>query len=80
MLPAELEPFQYIEGEEPIQMPRPDERHFRTAAKKLSGLINKSQQQAAFAAQNLEDMVMYDVDYETCGECARKINLAGHYT
>ena len=42
-------------------MPKPDERNSRTAAKK-SGLIKTPQQQSAFAAQNLEDMVMYDVE------------------
>ncbi len=42
-------------------MPKPDERNSRTAARK-SGLIKTPAQQSAFAAQNLEDMVMYDVE------------------
>jgi hypothetical protein len=61
-------------------MPKPDERNSRTAARK-SGLVKTPQQQSAFAAQNLEDMVMYDVERDdNCGECGRKFNLPGHYT
>jgi hypothetical protein len=48
-------------SEEPLMMPRPDERQARTAAKK-SGLLKAPPQQAAFAAQNLEDMLIYDTD------------------
>jgi len=33
----------------------------------------------AFASQNLENMVMYDIDRELCGECGRKISLVGHF-
>jgi hypothetical protein len=56
-----VEVYQYTPSEEPIMMPRPDERQARTAAKK-SGLVKAPPQQAAFAAQNLEDMLIYDAD------------------
>ena len=39
-------------------MPRPDERQFKVAMKK-SVTVKPLPQQAAFAAQNLEDMVGY---------------------
>ena len=74
-----MEYYQCKEGEDPMKMPQPDERNIKTAPRKP--VVNKAtQQQSAFAAQNLEDMVMYDVDREDCGECSRKINLVGHYT
>jgi len=73
-----LEPYQYVASDEPIQMPKPDEGKARTAAKK-SGFSKAPQQQSAFAAQNLEDMVMYDVDKDRCCECDRNMTLAGHY-
>jgi len=73
-----LEPYQYVASDEPIQMPKPDEGKARTAAKK-SGFAKAPQQQSAFAAQNLEDMVMYDVDKDRCCECDRNMTLAGHY-
>jgi hypothetical protein len=56
-----VEAFQYVGGDEPIMMPKPDERQARTAAKR-SGLVKAPPQQAAFAAQNLEDMLIYDAD------------------
>ena len=56
-----MEVYQYMASEEPLMMPRPDERQARTAAKK-SGLLKAPPQQAAFAAQNLEDMLIYDTD------------------
>ena len=59
-------------------MPRPDERTFKTAARK--NVMIKAQQQAAFAAQNLEDMVMYDVEQEDCGECGKKLVQKAHYS
>lgn len=58
-------------------MPKPDERLARTAARR-SGLV-KAQQQSAFAAQNLEDMVMYDVEQEDCGECGKKLSAKSHF-
>ena len=79
LLKLDVEYYQCKEGEDSIKMPQPDERNIKTAPRKP--VINKAtQQQSAFAAQNLEDMVMYDVDREDCGECSRKINLMGHYT
>ena len=33
----------------------------------------------AFRSQNLENMVMYDIDRELCGECGRKISIVGHF-
>ena len=56
-----VEVFQYVATDEPIMMPKPDERQARTAAKR-SGLVKAPPQQAAFAAQNLEDMLIYDAD------------------
>ncbi len=73
----DLETYSYSGHEEPIQMPKPDERKARNAARK-SGLV-KATQQSAFAAQNLEDMLMYDVDNEDCGECGRKMVGKDHY-
>ena len=52
----DIEPYQYVATDEPIQMPKPDERFIKTAAKK-SFAIKSLPQQAAFAAQNLEDLV-----------------------
>ena len=40
----------------PIQMPLPDERQLKVAMKRSTS-VKPLQQQAAFAAQNLEDMV-----------------------
>ena len=52
---------------------------FRLAPK---GTIKKmgSVQQTSFAAQNLEDLAMYDVDNShACKECERKMVVMGHY-
>jgi len=49
-------------------------------AVKKSVLIPRPPQQSAFAAQNLEDMVMYDVSSDKCCECDRGMTVAGHYT
>jgi hypothetical protein len=57
----DVEVYELGPSEEAIKMPKPDERNSRTAAKK-SGLVKTPQQQSAFAAQNLEDMVMYSVE------------------
>ena len=65
--------------EEPIKIPRPDERSVKYAPKKF-GVVKPPKQQSAFAAQNLEDLAFYDVDTEDCGECGRKITYPGHYT
>ena len=74
-----LEMYQYLANEIPIKMPRPDERGMRLAPK---GIIKKlgSVQQTSFAAQNLEDLAMYDVDgAHNCKECERKMVTTGHY-
>merc|ERR1712223_2252412 len=39
-----------------------------------------NQQHGAFAAQDLENVVFYDIDREECGECNRKMGVAGHFT
>ena len=57
----DVEPNELGHPEEAIRMPKPDERNSRLAAKK-SGLVKTPQQQSAFAAQNLEDVVMYNVE------------------
>jgi len=75
----ELELYQYAASDEPIMMPKPDEKQIRMAVKK-SVLIPRPPQQSAFAAQNLEDMVMYDVSSDKCCECDRSMTVAGHYT
>ena len=37
-------------------------------------------QQTAFAAQNLEDLAMYDIDQDnSCMECAKKFMSTGHF-
>ena len=66
-------------GDAAIQMPRPDESKAKVASRK-SGLVKPSQQ-AAFAAQNLEDLMMYEVENENvCGECTKRFNSKGHFT
>ena len=42
--------------------------------------ISANPPHGAFASQNLENMAIYDVDREDCGECQRKMNLGGHFT
>ena len=66
--------------EEPTQMPKPDERTVRTAAKKNVHVRNPAQQ-SAFAAQNLEDMLIFDIDQDVdaCGECKKRMATIGHY-
>ena len=61
LLVADVEPNDVGPSEEPIKMPKPDERNSRQAAKR-SGMVKTPQQQSAFAAQNLEDVVMYNVE------------------
>ena len=72
-----LETYQYLANETAIRMPQPEERGMKIAPKrpKLGQF-----QQTAFAAQNLEDLAMYDVDQDnSCMECARKFILNGHF-
>jgi len=73
-----IEPYQYVATDEPIQMPKPDERFIKTAVKKSSA-IKSLPQQAAFAAQNLEDLAIYDVQGDVCCECGRSMTSPGHY-
>ena len=74
---------EYSVSSDDISLPKSDERQSRMAAAKNKAPVAKPPNpQSAFAAQNLENLVMYDVDVErhTCGECARKISLKGHYS
>lgn len=74
----DLEP-QMSETGAVIQMMKPDEKGLKQAAKRP--LFTKPpKQQSAFAAQNLEDLAMYDVETEDCGECGKKIVTPGHFT
>ena len=52
-----VEPYQYVASDEPIQMPKPDERHMKIATAKYSLKERNLLKQSSFAAQNLEDMV-----------------------
>jgi hypothetical protein len=79
LLPLDIESYPYMGNDDPIHMPRPDERTARPASRK-AGLVKPSQQ-SAFAAQNLEDLLMYDVENEdVCGECNKRFNSKGHFT
>ena len=76
---TDVESYSYTGNEEGIQMPRPDERVAKMAKAK-AGVVKPSQQ-AAFAAQNLEDLLMYEVENEdVCGECRKRFNSKGHFT
>ena len=56
-----VEPYQYVASDEPIQMPKPDERHMKIATAKYSLKERNLLKQSSFAAQNLEDMVSFDM-------------------
>eukprot|EP00090_Calanus_glacialis_P030102 TRINITY_DN4841_c0_g1_i4.p1 TRINITY_DN4841_c0_g1~~TRINITY_DN4841_c0_g1_i4.p1 ORF type:complete len:1391 (+),score=553.03 TRINITY_DN4841_c0_g1_i4:337-4173(+) len=73
-----IETYQYVATDTPVQMPRPDEKQLKVAMKK-SLTVKPLQQQAAFAAQNLEDMAIYGVIGDRCCECDRGMTVAGHY-
>ena len=74
-----LEMYQYLANETPIKMPRPDERGMRMAPKVPIKKLG-SVQQPSFAAQNLEDLAMYDIDaQDSCKECGRKMISTGHF-
>jgi len=73
-----IETYQYVATDSPVQMPRPDEKLLKVAMKK-SLTVKPLQQQAAFAAQNLEDMAIYGVIGDRCCECDRTMTMAGHY-
>lgn len=75
-----LETYQYLANDTPIQMPKPEERGMKIAPKKSNAPKMGQYQQTAFAAQNLEDLAMYDLDNDNnCMECARKMILNGHF-
>jgi len=73
-----IEVYQYVATDNPVQMPRPDERQLKVAVKRSTN-VKPLQQQAAFAAQNLEDMAIYGVIGDRCCECDRSMTMAGHY-
>jgi len=72
------EPYQYVSTDSPVQMPKPDERQMKLA-EKHNWAMRSIPQQAAFAAQNLEDLALYDVQGEMCCECDKDMTKAGHY-
>jgi len=74
-----VEPYQYVASDEPIQMPKPDERHMKIATAKYSLKERNLLKQSSFAAQNLEDMAIYDAVGEPCHECGRSMTAANHY-
>jgi len=73
-----IEPYQYVATDTPIKMPRPDEKQLKVAMRK-SLTVKPLPQQAAFAAQNLEDMAIYGVVGDRCCECDRSMTMTGHY-
>jgi len=74
-----IEIYQYVASDTPVQMPRPDEKQLKVAVKK-SQSVKPLPQQAAFAAQNLEDMAIYGTSHvDRCCECDRSMILTGHY-
>ncbi|XP_040571106.1 uncharacterized protein [Lepeophtheirus salmonis] len=72
-----LSAYVYQEDEKPIRMTKPEDRIARNAIRKTGVL--KLQPQSAFAAQNLEDMLMYNIYKEDCCECNKKMTNPGHY-
>lgn len=73
-----VEPHQYVATDEQTQFPAPDERNVKTAPKKNAAAKTVSQK-SAFAAQNLEDLAIYDAQGEKCCECNRSMTQQGHY-
>merc|ERR1719369_414791 len=73
-----IETYQYVATDTPTKMPRPDEKQLKVAMKK-SLAVKPLPQQAAFAAQNLEDMAIYGVIGDRCCECDRSMTMTGHY-
>ena len=59
-----FEPYQYLANETPMKIPRPSEVGMKLAPKKSNVPKLGANVQTAFAAQNLEDLAMYDVDKE----------------
>lgn len=74
-----LERYTYMGNETPLRVPKPVERNVRIAVRKPAW-IKSVQQQTAFAGQNLEDLIMYDVDSENCSECGLKLVQKSHFT
>ena len=50
----DVEPYQYMASDEPLMIPRPEEKTMRAAVRNLANFMPL---QSSFAAQNLEDMV-----------------------
>ena len=74
-----FEPYQYLANETPMKIPRPSEVGMKLAPKKSKPKLGTNVQ-TAFAAQNLEDLAMYDVDKEdACKECTKKMTAVGHF-
>lgn len=74
-----LEVYQYLSNETPTKMAKPNEAALKLAPKKEAKKLGQVQQ-TAFAAQNLEDLAMYDVDgTDSCKECTRKMTISGHF-
>ena len=74
-----FEPYQYLANETPTKIPRPNEAGIKLAPKKTNMKLGQIQQ-TAFAAQNLEDLAMYDVDRDdACKECTKKMTAVGHF-
>ena len=75
-----LETYQYLANDTPMTIPKPEERGMKMAPKKSSTPKLGQVQQAAFAAQNLEDLAMYDIENDDiCYECGKKFVLQGHF-
>ena len=87
----DVEPFQYLAGDEPVMIPSPEEKTMRLAIRNLANIMP---QQSSFAAQNLEDLVkiqifnisartnfqaIYDAAGDRCLECGRSMTSGGHY-
>ena len=87
----DVEPFQYLAGDEPVMIPSPEEKTMRLAIRNLANIMP---QQSSFAAQNLEDLVkiqifnisaranfqaIYDAAGDRCLECGRSMTSSGHY-
>ncbi|XP_059085785.1 uncharacterized protein LOC131882601 [Tigriopus californicus] len=74
-----LERYTYMGNETPLKIPKPIERNVRLAVRKPAW-IKSVQQQTAFAGQNLEDLIIYDVESENCSECGVKLVQKSHFT
>ena len=59
-----------------LLIPPPDERNIKRAFKK-SNVMKPLPQQAAFTAQNFEDVAFYDLVGDRCCECGKSMALGG---